>query len=369
MLRVSLTPAIFHLPEIVNKISLEYSKNPIVPRGPELKPILDRVRSKTISCLGLKNYEMAIFTSSGSGAVAAAMGSCIPEKGILVISNGAYGERMAAFAKQLGQRVVHKALSYGEKPDVSEIAELILRHDVGALGIVHGGTSTCSLNPIAEIGKLTKSLNIKLIVDVISTIFVENIDFAEWNIDVAIGSVNKGLHSNPDLSFILLAPQFANELHRFPAKLPYFDVFQTMQDQKNGKHPFTINPRALLETEAAVDYLNSIGGVPGRVEIYQKRIKILREGYKKLGLKIFQLDGMPLQNIGTAIYIPEGLNFDVLATYLNENPNAKNEVFQIYSAQGNISSTVFRIFNMGEYDLTVYTRFIEALGYAIREIG
>ena len=31
---VSLTPAVFHLPEAVNRVSRTYGENPIVPRGP-----------------------------------------------------------------------------------------------------------------------------------------------------------------------------------------------------------------------------------------------------------------------------------------------------------------------------------------------
>ena len=71
--RVSLTPAVFHLSEQVNRIAAEYARQPIVPRGPALKPIMDRVRSKAAEHLGAADtHETVVLTASGSGAAAAA---------------------------------------------------------------------------------------------------------------------------------------------------------------------------------------------------------------------------------------------------------------------------------------------------------
>ncbi len=43
MKHVSLTPAVFHLPERVNAVAPAYAADPIVPRGPKLRPVLERV--------------------------------------------------------------------------------------------------------------------------------------------------------------------------------------------------------------------------------------------------------------------------------------------------------------------------------------
>ncbi|MGK0289133.1 MAG: 2-aminoethylphosphonate-pyruvate transaminase [bacterium] len=370
MKRVSLTPAIFHLSDKVNAVAPEYAKNPIVPRGPELKPLLDRIRSKTVKALDAEeDYEAVIFTSAGSGAIAAAVGSCATaDKGILVISNGAYGERQAAFAEQCGIRAVVYELEYGEKPSATKIEQMILEYEVGTIGMVHGGTSTCSMNPVEEVGAIAKRRGLRFIVDCISTVFVEELKAKDWGIDVVIGSANKGLHANPDLSFVLVSKDLLKELKGTKGKVPYLDVIETWKKQKSGGHPYTINPRALLEMEAALDDLNERGGLSGRIEMYQERTRVLREGYQKLGLKLLEKDNMPLQNIGTAIYLPEDVNFDELAEILNTEENEAGETFQIYSAQGKLSSTVFRVFNMGEYSIESYKRFLVALEKAFKKI-
>ena len=156
---ISLTPAVFHLPDRVNAVAPEYAKNPIVPRGPRLAPVLDRVQSKIRGALGCdETHDPVILTCSGSGAIAAGLGSCIRSRDpgraprILVISNGAYGERQARYAEQIGLTTTHYALEYGERPDLAEIERLATKNDVDAIGLVHGATSTCSLNPMVEIG-------------------------------------------------------------------------------------------------------------------------------------------------------------------------------------------------------------------------
>mgnify|MGYP000288935312 CR=1 FL=1 len=87
MKRVSLTPAVFHLSERVNKIAEIYAEQPVVPRGPKLKPIMDRLRLKLVQQLDVADtHEAIILTAAGSGAIAATVGSCIDQQGVLIIA-------------------------------------------------------------------------------------------------------------------------------------------------------------------------------------------------------------------------------------------------------------------------------------------
>jgi 2-aminoethylphosphonate-pyruvate transaminase len=90
----------------------------------------------------------------------------------------------------------------------------------------------------------------------------------------------------------------------------------------------------------------------------------LREGYERLGLSIARFDGMPLASIGTALHIPKGTTYDDLALRLSSDP-VRDHVFEIYAAQGKLSSELFRIFHMGDYAIEVYSIFLEALERAL----
>src|SRR4051794_18049669 len=92
---VSLTPAVFHLSDAVNRVSQTYGENPIVPRGPRLKPLFERVRSGIQKALAAPEFEPVLLTGSGSTAMAAVLGSCLaPAERLLVVRNGAYGDRI-----------------------------------------------------------------------------------------------------------------------------------------------------------------------------------------------------------------------------------------------------------------------------------
>lgn len=365
---ISLTPAVFHLPDRVNAIAPEYARNPVVPRGPKLAPVLDRVQGKIRSALNCEQtHDPVMLTCSGSGAIAAGLGSCVLSRDasrpprILVVSNGAYGERQARYAQQMGLTTTHYALEYGKRPDLEEIERLAEKDDVDAIGLVHGATSTCSLNPMLEVGQLAKRLGKTFLVDGIASLFVEEIDLAEAGVDIMIGSTNKGLHSNPDLAFVLVSKPLLERVCEEEGRIPYLDIGEAWKAQRNGGHPYTINIRALLEVEAALDALEEEGGVAGRIATYQARNQLLRDGYREMGLQLFEHPGMPLQNIGTALYLPEGVEYASLADELAQWNDGSGECYEIYSAQGRLADQVFRIFNMGNYEIETYGRFLKAL--------
>ncbi len=70
--------------------------------------------------------------------------------------------------------------------------------------------------------------------------------------------------------------------------------------------------------------------------------------HERLGLTIARWEGVSLQSIGTALEIPAGKSYDVMAQRL-ATEELEGHVFEIYAAQGKLSNKLFRIFNMGEY--------------------
>ncbi|TNF36509.1 MAG: aminotransferase class V-fold PLP-dependent enzyme [Deltaproteobacteria bacterium] len=361
---VSLTPAVFHLPEPVNAVSRTYGANPIVPRGPKFRPILDRVRSGLVEALGAEaDYEAVLMTGSGSTAMAAVLGSCLrKDERLLVIRNGAYGDRILEFAQALGQPVIDYELPYGVRPDFARVEELLASAD--AVAMVHGGTSTCTLNPVAELGALAKRMGKKLLMDGISSLFVEPIDLAAWNVAAVMGSCNKGLHSHPNITCTIVKKDLLDEMGRFASRTPNLEIHKAWTKQKGGAHPYTIDPMSVLQVDAALSALQAEGGVAGRHATYQARAELLRAGYERLGLKIARFEGQPLQSIGTMLEIPAGNSYEAMADTLASNV-VEGRVFEIYSAQGKLSDRYFRLFNMGEYPLEAYEVFLKALAQAL----
>ncbi len=361
---VSLTPAVFHLPERVNAVSRTYGVNPIVPRGPKFKPVLDRVRAGIVGALGAEGYQAVLLTGSGSTAMAAVLGSCLrKDERLLVIRNGAYGDRILEFATAIGQPVVDYALPYGHRPDPARVEALLA--DCDAVAMVHGGTSTCTLNPVAEVGAIAGRLGKKLLMDGISSLFVEPIDLAAWNVAAVMGSCNKGLHSHPNLTCAIVRDDLLAQMEAIPSRTPNLELFKTWKAQVGGAHPYTIDPMSVLQVDAALAALADEGGVAGRHAIYRERCEVLRAGYERLGLVIARFEGQPLQSIGTMLEIPAHTTYARLAERLASEV-VEGHVFEIYSAQGKLSDRYFRLFHMGEYPIEAYHVFLRALEAALR---
>ena len=154
------------------------------------------------------------------------------------------------------------------------------------------------------------------------------------------------------------------EMEHIPPRAPSLELHQIWLKQRAGSHPFTIDPMSLLQVTAALEQLDSEGGVAGRHAIYQARCDLLRAGYEHLGLRIARWEGMPLQSIGTALYIPDGKRYEEMADRLAGEP-IDDHAFEIYAAQGRLSDTLFRVFHMGHYPLEVYELFLKALARVI----
>jgi 2-aminoethylphosphonate-pyruvate transaminase len=358
---VSLTPAVFHLSEAVNRVSRTYGEAPIVPRGPRLRPLIEGVRRGVIEALGAPDHEPILLTGSGSTAMAAVLGSCLrPDERLLVIRNGAYGDRLLEFATTLRQPLVDMSLPYGERPDLAAVEALFAADRVDAVAIVYGGTSTCTLNPLPEVGRLAGKYGKKLLVDGVSALFVEPMDLAGWNVAAVMGSCNKGLHSHPNLTMALCRKDLLAQMERIAPRAPSLELHKIWRAQVNGSHPYTIDPMSLCQVQAALDHLASQGGVAGRHAVYQQRCDVLRPGYEKLGLRLATWEGMPLTVIGSALHIPATTTYDTMAQRLASEP-LDGHVFEIYAAQGKLSDKLFRIFNMGDYPIEVYEIFLRAL--------
>jgi 2-aminoethylphosphonate-pyruvate transaminase len=358
---VSLTPAVFHLSDAVNEVSRTYGLHPIVPRGPRLKPLIDRVRRKIVDAVGCPDHEPVLLTGTGSSAIAAVLGSCLRrDERLLVIRNGAYGDRIHEFATTLGQPIVDMSLPYGQRPDLAEVERVLSSNEADAVAVVYGGTSTCTLNPLPEIGSLARRHGKKLLVDGVSALFVEPMDLDAWGVAAVMGSCNKGLHSHPNMTTCLVRKDLMAEMASIPARAPSLELYKSFRAQAAGSHPYTVDPMSLCQVEAALDQLARTGGVAGRHATYQARCAVLRAGYEALGLRIARWEGMPLQSIGTALHTPAGATYDDMAQRLATEP-VEGHVFEIYAAQGKLSDTLFRVFHMGDYPLEVYSIFLRAL--------
>jgi len=116
-------------------------------------------------------YTTVLLPGSGTYAVEATLGTCVPARSeLLIASNVAYGDRMEAIAERLA--IPHSLLRVPDHialdpRDVEAAVEA--RPGVTHLAVVHCETTTGLLNPLARIAELTRERGLILIADAMSS--------------------------------------------------------------------------------------------------------------------------------------------------------------------------------------------------------
>ena len=191
--------------------------------------------------------DVQIFTGSGTLANEVILShlSGLSEKG-LIVSNGEFGDRIIRQA--ICQKIIFDEykLKLGDELDVYLI-EQHLKKDraIKWLFVVHCETSSGVLNDISKLTDICNRLNIKILIDCVSTFGIIPLDLSK--VYMASASSGKAIGSFSGLSLI-----FFNRLLQVPENsIPrYLDIWYYIK--KDGI-PFTLNSNALNALGVAVE--------------------------------------------------------------------------------------------------------------------
>src|SRR5471032_1715878 len=142
---------------------------------------------------------------SGTFAVEAMITSFVPKMGkLLVVINGAYGQRAKKIAEIAGRAVVTHETPEDTPPDLAKL-ERLLADDKAITHVfaVHCETTSGILNPIAEIAALVARHGRCLLVDSMSAFGALEIDARKVHYDALAASSNKCLEGVPGLGFVV----------------------------------------------------------------------------------------------------------------------------------------------------------------------
>src|SRR4030095_1719804 len=123
---------------------------------------------------------------------------------LLVLINGAYGQRARKIAEIAGRAVAAYETPEDTPPDLARL-EKILAEDEAITHVfaVHCETTSGILNPIREIANLVKKQGRRLLVDSMSAFGAIDIDARTVPYDALAASSNKCLEGVPGLGFVV----------------------------------------------------------------------------------------------------------------------------------------------------------------------
>jgi|SRR6185503_8490964 len=315
-------------------------------RDDEFIALVRSIRQRLLGIAGAsqeQGFEAIPMQGSGTFAVESVISSVLPVDGkLLMLVNGAYGERIAHMAARL--KIPVEVLRCGENETHAPAAlraGLEREPAVSHVGVVHCETTTGVLNPILEFGRIVRAAGRSYIVDAMSSFGALPVDLETTGIDYLVSSANKCIEGVPGFAFVL-ARRAALEATAGRARSLSLDLLAQWQGlEKSGQFRFTPPTHALLAFDQALRELEAEGGVAGRGARYAANQRTIARGMTEMGFRTY----VPAEKqapIITAFHYPGHANFHFEDFYRR----LSDKGFVIYP--GKLSQVdCFRIGNIG----------------------
>jgi 2-aminoethylphosphonate-pyruvate transaminase len=335
-------------------------------RDVEFIRIVREIRENLVSLAmaSTDTYTAVIMQGSGTFGIESVISSVIPDGGkLLVLVNGAYGERMTHMARVHNIPLAVQTFPENEIPDLLMLEETLTDDPaITHVAVVHCETTTGIINPIGEIGRIVKKFDRTYIVDAMSSFGAYSIPVEEFAIDFLISSSNKCIEGVPGFSFVI-ARIDALQGCKDAARTLAMDLFAQWEGlEKNGQFRFTPPVKVIRAFRQALLELEEEGGVESRAGRYSRN---------------YDLTLSAMQEMGFFPYLtPENRGYTITSFCYPQHPNFSFEEFYkrlsdkgcvIYP--GKLShADCFRIGHIGRLDQSDVFLLISAIRETLAEM-
>ncbi|MCU0386880.1 MAG: 2-aminoethylphosphonate--pyruvate transaminase [Flavihumibacter sp.] len=325
--------------------------------------VVKEIRSELLRLGGVsqqEGYETVLMQGSGTFGVESVISSVVGKNDqLLVLVNGAYGERIVKMAKVHGITHIVKTFPENEIVTPHTVQEVLSQHpDITHVACIHSETTTGLFNPITEIGAICKQAGKVFIVDAMSSFGGVQMDIQAMQIDFLVSSSNKCIEGVPGFSFVLCKKSELVKSHGQARSLS-LDLYDQWNGlEKNGQFRFTPPTHSLLAFRQAIRELDSEGGIVAREARYKKNKAMLDAGMQAMGFKYYLEHDIQGHIISSFLY-PQDPNFDFMKFY----QALSDRGLVIYPGKLSLMDA-FRIGNIGY----IFLKDIEALLKAIKEV-
>ncbi len=331
----------------------------------DFRAVTAEIRARLLAMVGDRTgaYDCVPMQGSGTFSVEAMLGSFTrPDSKVLVLSNGAYGQRIAQTLAYLGRN--HVVIDKGDymPPRGAELrAALRADPDITDVVVVHCETSSGILNPVQEISDVVYSENRRLLIDSMSAFGALPLDGVRF--EALVSSANKCIEGVPGFGFVI-ARKTSLEAAKGCSHSLSLDVHaQWATLNKTGQWRFTPPTHVVVAFLAALKAHEAEGGVAGRGARYSRNRDVLVDGMRALGFETL-LKNRWLSPIIVTFFTPAHPAFDFTTFY----ETMKQKGFIIYPGKLTVVDS-FRIGCIGQMDANIMHRVVEAARETLQEMG
>lgn len=330
-------------------------KPDICHRESEFTDLVEGIQDKLVRAFAPSGeYLPILITGSGTAAVEAAITSCLPPgRRILVIKNGVYSQRIASIAAAHKMQNMDIPGEWDQRFD-TETVPVALRQNkaIEVVAVVHHETATGLINPVKEIGAIVKKAGRTLLVDGVSSLAGEELDFVSSNVGLIAGSSGKCIQGFPGVGFVLVRRDIMEQMVTYEQRSVYFHLPTYYKHLEEGSIPFTPAVQLYYAFDEALNELLE-EGVTTRIARYRKMARLIRNRMRAIRMKFYLREPLWSSTL-TAFNLPDGVYYDHLHDLLRERG------YVIYAGQAQLADTLFRVANMGALTEANITGFLDA---------
>ena len=306
--------------------------------------------------------EVVVLTSSGTGAMEAAVANLVPRGGkALVLESGKFSERWRLICERFGIEVIRHEVPWGEPFDAREVARRLDEHpDVAAVYCTLSETSTGVAHDVEAIGRVVRGREALLAVDAISAAGAVACRTDAWAIDLLVVGSQKGLMGPPGLAFLAVSPAAWRQIESIERQAFYFDLVAYRKALGQSDTPYTPSIPLVVALSEALRAIREEG-----IERVWARTRQLAEatraGVLALGMKLVAT--RPSDSL-TAVWLPEGLDGKGFLQRLESRFGVK-----VAGGQGLLKGKIFRIGHMGLADELDVLATLAAIELVLADLG
>jgi len=331
----------------------------------------DEFRAVFRACTaGLKSFlktddEVLILAASGTGAMeAAVVNLLLPGESMLALVAGNFGERWVGIGRAHGMTVKLLEAEWGDAVQPSAVANALASDPaIRAVFVQLSESSTGVAHDVRALAEITRARpDVLLVVDAISGAGAMPLETSAWGIDVAIVGSQKALALPPGLAFLSLSARAVERIEASRSPRFYFDLRRERKAQQGGESAYTPGISHIVALRAALEFVESLGGVDGLVRNAHTLASLTRAAAQALGLPL--LAPRDHGDALTALLPPQGVESGAIVKSL------KSEFAStVAGGQGKLKGRIFRIAHLGYYDATEMLGLIATLEIVLRRLG
>lgn len=156
------------------------------------------------------NHWTLLVNGTARAGIEACLGALVsPGDKVLVPKFGRFGHLLAEICARVGGEIVTIETEWGTVFETNQIADAVREHRPKVVALVHGDTSTTTVQPLEGIGAVCREHDAILYVDATATLGGMPVNVDEWQLDAVSAGLQKCMSGPPGSSPVTIGERAA----------------------------------------------------------------------------------------------------------------------------------------------------------------